>query len=184
MSSDARVLPVLIALLVGAAPATWAQGLSPDGRLTVTAAANGAIQRYVEQVSGRFGALAVSQDGNKAVSYICQSRLWKNCDEPGSDDSNIAIPSGKIARDEALTRCRSPTPRSSPKGGPEARHKRVRTACISRRWSPKYGCAAGARFGGENHVRRFEEGHGGRRHGCSGHGWHGSNAGRRTRAPA
>ena len=85
----------------------WAQGLSPDGRLTVTADANSAIQRYVEQVSGRFGALAVSQDGAKAVSYICQSRLWKNCDEPGAEDSNIAIPSGKIARDEALTRCRS-----------------------------------------------------------------------------
>jgi hypothetical protein len=82
-------------------------GLSPDGRLTVTADANSAIQRYVEQVSGRFGALAVSQDGAKAVSYICQSRLWKNCDEPGNEDSNIAIPSGKIARDEALTRCRS-----------------------------------------------------------------------------
>ena len=82
-------------------------GLSPDGRLTVTADANSAIQRYVEQVSGRFGALAVSQDGAKAVSYICQSRLWKNCDEPGAEDSNIAIPSGKIARDEALTRCRS-----------------------------------------------------------------------------
>ena len=82
-------------------------GLSPDGRLTVTAAANGEIQRYVQQVSGRFGALAVSQDGTRAVSYICQSRLWKNCDEPGSDDSNIAIPSGKIARNEALTRCRS-----------------------------------------------------------------------------
>ena len=82
-------------------------GLSPDGRLTVTADANSAIQRYVEQVSGRFGALAVSQDGAKAVSYVCQSRLWKNCDEPGAEDSNIAIPSGKIARDEALTRCRS-----------------------------------------------------------------------------
>lgn len=82
-------------------------GLSPDGRLTVTAAANGEIQRYVQQVSGRFGALAVSQDGAKAVSYVCQSRLWKNCDEPGSDESNIAIPSGKIARDEALTRCRA-----------------------------------------------------------------------------
>jgi hypothetical protein len=92
-----------------AAPAALADetGLSPDGRLTITAAANAQIQRYVEQVSGRFGALAVSQDGNKAVSYICQSRLWKNCDEPGAEDSNIAIPSGKIARDEALTRCRS-----------------------------------------------------------------------------
>ena len=82
-------------------------GLQPDGRLTVTAAANAEIQRYVAQVSGRFGALAVSQDGAKAVSYICNSRLWKNCDEPGSDESNLAIPSGKVARDEALTRCRS-----------------------------------------------------------------------------
>src|SRR5919106_2837747 len=86
---------------------TQQAGLQPDGRLVVPAAANSEVQRYVEQVSGRYGALAVSQDGSKAVSYICRSRLWKNCDEPGNDDSNIAIPSGKIARDEALTRCRS-----------------------------------------------------------------------------
>ena len=98
---------VLVAgVTIGSAEAQQT-GLSPDGRLTVTADANSAIQRYVEQVSGRFGALAVSQDGAKAVSYTCQSRLWKNCDEPGAEDSNIAIPSGKIARDEALTRCRS-----------------------------------------------------------------------------
>ena len=103
----ARVLRYLIVLLVAVSSASWAQGLSPDGRLTVTATANSEIQRYVQQVSGRFGALAVSQDGARAVSYICSSRLWKNCDEPGAEDSNIAIPSGKIARDEALTRCRS-----------------------------------------------------------------------------
>jgi hypothetical protein len=104
----ARVLPYLIVVLfVAATPASWGQGLSPDGRLTVTAAANAGIQAYVQKVSGRFGALAVSQDGAKAVPYICQSRLWKNCDEPGSDDSNIAIPSGKVARDKALTRCRA-----------------------------------------------------------------------------
>lgn len=110
-----RVLPRIcgmVFLVAGLAPVTSSvlaqqAGLSPDGRLTVTAAANGEIQRYVQQVSSRFGALAVSQDGTRAVSYVCQSRLWKNCDEPGSDDSNIAIPSGKIARDEALTRCRS-----------------------------------------------------------------------------
>ena len=82
-------------------------GLSPDGRLTVTPDANSAIQRYAQQVSGRFGALAVSQDGTKAVSYICQSRRWTKCDEPGTEASNIAIPSGRIARDEALTRCRA-----------------------------------------------------------------------------
>jgi hypothetical protein len=107
MFSAARVLPYLIAFLVTVTSTSWAQGLSPDGRLTVTAAANDEIQRYVQQVSGRFGALAVSQDGTKAVSHVCRSRLWKNCDEPGNEDSNIAIPSGKIARDEALTRCRA-----------------------------------------------------------------------------
>jgi hypothetical protein len=104
--------PVSIALVlsgaVGALPVQAQHaGLQSDGRLVVTAAANSEVQRYVEQVSGRYGALAVSQDGTKAVSYICRSHLWKNCDEPGNDDSNIAIPSGKIARDEALTRCRS-----------------------------------------------------------------------------
>lgn len=82
-------------------------GLQPDGRLIVTAEANAAIQSYAAKVSGRFGALAVSQDGARAVSYICSSRLWKNCDEPGAEDSNLAIPSGRVARDEALTRCRS-----------------------------------------------------------------------------
>lgn len=81
-------------------------GLLPDGRLVLTSAAESAVQRYVEQVSGRYGALAMSQDGAIAVSYLCQSRLWKNCDDPAAEDSNIAIPSGKVARDEALTRCR------------------------------------------------------------------------------
>ena len=82
-------------------------GLQLDGRLVVTAAAGLDIERYAGQVSGRYGALAVSQDGTMAVSYICRSRLWKNCDEPGHEDSNLAIPSGRLARDEALTRCRA-----------------------------------------------------------------------------
>jgi hypothetical protein len=115
MSFSARALLLWVGaplILVGAvfiSSWAWAQqtGLQADGRLTVSAAANSDIQRYVEQVSGRFGALAVSQDGAKAVSYVCRSRLWKNCDEPGAEDSNLAIPSGKVARDHALTRCRS-----------------------------------------------------------------------------
>jgi hypothetical protein len=102
-----RPIGVLLALASAAPAEAQDTGLSPDGRLTVSAAANSEIQRYVGEVSGRFGALAVSQDGTKAVSYICRSRQWKNCDEPGGDDSNLAIPSGKIARDQALTRCRS-----------------------------------------------------------------------------
>jgi hypothetical protein len=109
ISSSLRLFCVLLGWMwmIGSVAEAQQTGLSPDGRLTVSAAANGDIQRYVEQVSGRFGALAVSQDGAKAVSYICQSRQWKNCDEPGGDESNLAIPSGKVARDEALTRCRS-----------------------------------------------------------------------------
>ncbi len=101
--------PLILFGAVFVSSAAWAQqtGLQPDGRLILSAAANGDIQRYVEQVSGRFGALAVSQDGAKAVAYVCRSRLWKNCDEPGAEDSNLAIPSGKVARDQALTRCRS-----------------------------------------------------------------------------
>jgi hypothetical protein len=103
-------LCMVVTILVGFTP-PFAQaqqaGLQPDGLLVVTAAANADIQLYVSQVSGRYGALAVSQDGTMAVSYICRSRLWKNCDEPGNEDSNIAIPSGRLARDEALTRCRA-----------------------------------------------------------------------------
>ena len=34
----------------------------------------------LRKVGGRFGALALSQDGTRATYYICQSRLWKNCD--------------------------------------------------------------------------------------------------------
>ncbi len=92
-----------------AAPEVLAQetGLLADGRLVVTSAVGSEVRRYVDKVSGRYGALGVSQDGTIAVPYLCQSRLWKNCDEPGNEDSNIAIPSGKVARDEALTRCRS-----------------------------------------------------------------------------
>lgn len=105
----ARSLLLVGAGLMLAGPVAEAQqaGLQPDGNLVVSAAASGDIQRYVEQVSGRYGALAVSQDGTRAVSYICRSRLWKNCDDPGSEDSNLAVPSGKMARDQALTRCRS-----------------------------------------------------------------------------
>jgi hypothetical protein len=98
-----------IMLVACAAASAHAQhaGLQPDGRLVVTTAANEDIRRYLEQVTGRYGALAVSQDGSLAVSYICRSRLWKNCDEPAAEDSNLAIPSGKVARNEALAKCRS-----------------------------------------------------------------------------
>ncbi len=102
----ARVLPYLILLLAAVTPASWAQGLSPDGRLTVTADANSAIQRYVDQVSGRFGALAISRDGQSAAYYVCQSRLWKNCDDYTLEDSFMSIASGRLAAKLAEQRCR------------------------------------------------------------------------------
>jgi hypothetical protein len=108
MLSRPAFMLALSALFLASADASAQQaGLQTDGRLIVTAAANRDIQSYAGKVSGRFGALAVSQDGAKAVSYICSSRLWKNCDEPGADESNLAIPSGRVARDAALTRCRA-----------------------------------------------------------------------------
>ena len=82
-------------------------GVQPDGRIVVGPGASKVIGEYLSKVSGRFGALAISRDGQSAAYYICQSRLWKNCDEPGAEDSNLAIPSGRVARDEALTRCRN-----------------------------------------------------------------------------
>jgi len=102
-----RFLALSAFALVSAGAVAQQAGLQPDGRLIVSGGANADIQSYAAKVSGRFGALAVSQDGAKAVSYICSSRLWKNCDEPASDESNLSIPSGRLARDEALTRCRA-----------------------------------------------------------------------------
>ena len=97
--------------LVAAAPTLPAGaaelGKQPDGSFVVGKDASAVIGQYLGKVAGRYGALAIADDGTAAAYYICQSRLWKNCDEPGAEDSNIAIPSGKIARDEALTRCRS-----------------------------------------------------------------------------
>jgi hypothetical protein len=98
---------VLLAWAMAGSAQAQQTGLQPDGRLVITAATNASVQQYVAKVSGRFGALAISQDGTRAVSYVCSSRLWKNCDEPGAEDSNLAIPSGRVARDEALTRCRA-----------------------------------------------------------------------------
>jgi len=48
----------------------------------------------------------VSRDGQAAGFYICQSRLWKNCDDYSLEDSFQSIPSGKIASPLALSECR------------------------------------------------------------------------------
>ena len=50
-------------------------------------------------------ALALSQDGARATYYICQSRLWKNCDNYELNDRFVSVPSAKLAAREALARC-------------------------------------------------------------------------------
>ena len=71
--------------------------LSPDaGRV---------VQEYLGKVHGRFGALAVSSDGQKAVYHLCQSRLWKNCDDYELADRFVSIPSGHLAAKTAMSRC-------------------------------------------------------------------------------
>jgi len=95
-------------LALGAmAPAHAAEpGLQPDGTIIVGPEAAKVIGDYLAKVSGRFGALAISRDGQSAAYYICQSRLWKNCDDYSLEDSYIAIPSGHLAAELAERRCR------------------------------------------------------------------------------
>ena len=93
--------------LGAAAPSQAAElGLQPDGTIIVGPEAAKVIGVYLEKVSGRFGALAISRDGKSAAYYICQSRLWKNCDDYSLEDSFISIPSGHLAADLAERRCR------------------------------------------------------------------------------
>jgi hypothetical protein len=81
-------------------------GLQPDGTMVVGPVAAKVIGEYLEKVSGRFGALAISRDGQSAAYYICQSRLWKNCDDYSLEDSFISVPSGHLAAKLAERRCR------------------------------------------------------------------------------
>ena len=102
-----------IASLALAGPSVGAQaaetGLQPDGPLVVSEDASRVIGEYLRKVSGRFGALSVSADGTAAVYYICQSRLWKNCDDYSLEDSFVSIPSGHIAAKLSQSRCRGVT---------------------------------------------------------------------------
>ena len=81
-------------------------GLQPDGSMVVGPAASKVIGEYLSKVSGRFGALAISRDGQAAAYYICQSRIWKNCDDYSLEDSFMSIPSGHLAAKLAESRCR------------------------------------------------------------------------------
>ena len=94
-------------LLGSATPAQAAEpGLQPDGTMIVGPAAAKVIGDYLSKVSGRFGALAIARDGQSAAYYICQSRLWKNCDDYSLEDSGMSVPSGQLAAKLAERRCR------------------------------------------------------------------------------
>ncbi|WP_162917583.1 hypothetical protein [Dongia deserti] len=83
-----------------------AESSQPDDRIVVGAAAAKVIGEYLSKVSGRYGALAVSRDGQSAAYYICQSRLWKNCDDYYLEDEFKSVPSGRLAARQAEQRCR------------------------------------------------------------------------------
>jgi hypothetical protein len=104
-------LAALLALGVELATPALAQdsayGLQPDGKMIVSPQVAKVIGDYLNLVNHRFGALAVSRDGKAAGFYICQSRLWKNCDDYSLEDSFQSIPSGKLAGPLALSQCRN-----------------------------------------------------------------------------
>ena len=54
------------------------QASEPAAPVAASPQAQATIDDYLRKVDGRFGALAVSQDGTRAAYYICQARLWKN----------------------------------------------------------------------------------------------------------
>ena len=94
-------------LAVPAVAQDSAYGLQPDGKMIVSPQVAKVIGDYLNLVNHRFGALAVSRDGEAAGFYICQSRLWKNCDDYSLEDSFQSIPSGKLAGPLALSQCSS-----------------------------------------------------------------------------
>lgn len=99
----------VVGLVLGASPAAVRAaeaGLQPDGRIIVGPEAAKVIGEYLSKVSGRYGALAISRDGQSAAYYICQSRLWKNCDDYTLEDSFMSIASGRLAAKLAEQRCR------------------------------------------------------------------------------
>ena len=85
--------------------ASCQQSSAPPPPVSAGPQAQATIDDYLRKVDGRFGALALSQDGGRATYYICQSRLWKNCDNYELNDRFVSVPSARLAAREALARC-------------------------------------------------------------------------------
>ena len=100
------VMPaVLLAGLLGACAVDSQEPVDPQGTIALSPEASRVVTEYRQKIGGRFGALAVSADGQRANYHICQSRLWKNCDDYELNDRFVSIPSGRIAGEKALARC-------------------------------------------------------------------------------
>jgi hypothetical protein len=95
---------ILLAAALSGCAATEPDAIAQEP-VALSAEAGGVVRDYLARVRGRFGALAVSSDGQRAVYHLCRSRLWKNCDDYELNDRFVSIPSGKLAAKEALSRC-------------------------------------------------------------------------------
>jgi hypothetical protein len=100
-----NVMGAAVAATLAILPAACQRAEEATTPIATSAATQATIQEYLRKVEGRFGALAVSRDGSRAVYYICQSRLWKNCDNYELNDRFVSIPSSRLAGREALSRC-------------------------------------------------------------------------------
>ena len=100
-------IPARLAAVVAGALvlASCQQASAPLPPVAAAPQARATIDEYLRKVDGRFGALALSQDGTRATYYVCQSRLWKNCDNYELNDRFVSVPSARLAAQEALGRC-------------------------------------------------------------------------------
>ena len=96
-----RTLVAMVALLAGLA----VESAVAKEPIVLSVEAGRVVQEYLGKVEGRFGALAVSSDGQRAVYHLCQSRPWKNCDDYELADRFVSIPSGHLAAKKAMARC-------------------------------------------------------------------------------
>ncbi len=99
--SGGAALVVCLALV----PAACQQARQDAVPISASPQARTVIEKYLRKVDGQYGALALSRDGTRAAYYICQSRLWKNCDDDELRDRFVSIPSAELAGRAALSRC-------------------------------------------------------------------------------
>jgi hypothetical protein len=62
------------------------------------------IDRYLADVSGKRGALAISADGSRAAYHICLYRSLADCDGLNHFNSSWTL-SNRVAAERALSRC-------------------------------------------------------------------------------